>query len=243
MNRLIGFTIILFLSHTLLAQTSTISYQSEELIVHKLSENSFVHETFLQTNDWGKVSCNGFVYTSNSEAIIFDTPSNDQASKELIAFLRDSMKLDIKYIVPTHFHIDCLGGLEIFQKAGIKSISNKETQTLAEKSGYTTPVKTFKNEKKLVIGGSDVLIKHYGEGHTVDNVIAYIPTEELVFGGCLVKRVNAGKGNLEDANIDAWPNTIRSIKKDISKISVVIPGHGPWGGEELLDYTIELFDK
>jgi metallo-beta-lactamase class B len=58
----------------------------------------------------------------------------------------------------------------------------------------------------------------------------------------MVKSMNASKGNLEDANVKEWSNTIRKIKSKYPAASLVVPGHGNAGGQELLDYTITLFE-
>ena len=73
------------------------------------------------------------------------------------------------------------------------------------------------------------------------NVVGYFPEDKVVFGGCLIKTVGAGKGNLEDANVAAWPATVSKVKATYSKAEIVIPGHGKTGGTELFDYTIKLF--
>ena len=80
-----------------------------------------------------------------------------------------------------------------------------------------------------------------GEGHTKDNIIGYFPSENVMFGGCLIKEIRAGKGNLEDANVNDWSATVEKIKQEYPKTKIVIPGHGKYGGTELLDYTIKLF--
>jgi len=66
--------------------------------------------------------------------------------------------------------------------------------------------------------------------------------DNVLFGGCLVKEVGAGKGNLEEANPTAWPESVRNVKAKYPDVKMVVPGHGAWGGIELLDYTINLFE-
>jgi metallo-beta-lactamase class B len=85
------------------------------------------------------------------------------------------------------------------------------------------------------------MVKYFGEGHTKDNVVGYFPSENILFGGCLIKELKATKGYLGDANIAQWPNTVERIKEQYPNIKIVIPGHGAIGGSELLDYTIKLF--
>ncbi|MEM7381519.1 MAG: subclass B1 metallo-beta-lactamase, partial [Bacteroidota bacterium] len=53
--------------------------------------------------------------------------------------------------------------------------------------------------------------------------------------------LNARKGNLADANIAQWSQTMELIKAKFPEIEIVIPGHGKAGGMELLDYTYQLF--
>ena len=82
-----------------------------------------------------------------------------------------------------------------------------------------------------------------GEGHTRDNVVSYFLDEKVLFGGCLIKSLKSGKGNLADANTAEWSNTVKTIKRQFKDVEMVIPGHGKPGGIELLDYTIEMFKE
>jgi metallo-beta-lactamase class B len=73
--------------------------------------------------------------------------------------------------------------------------------------------------------------------------VAYFPEERVLFGGCLLKALNAGKGNLEDANVDKWSNSVEFLKQRFPHLKWVIPGHGDSGDHGLFDYTIQLFRK
>lgn len=48
--------------------------QSDDLVIIKLSDNVYQHISYLQTESWGKVACNGMIVIEGDEAIIFDTP-------------------------------------------------------------------------------------------------------------------------------------------------------------------------
>lgn len=216
------------------------SYYSENLRIEKISDNLFKHVSYLETKDFGKVPCNGVIYFNQNEAIIFDTPVDNKASAELISWVG---KKSIKAVVATHFHIDCLGGLKEFHSNGIKSYANKLTIELAKQDKQVLPKNSFENELKIKIGDEIVVAKKFGQGHTKDNVIGYIANEKAIFGGCLIKGLGAGKGNLADANILEWPMTVSKIKSEFPELEIVIPGHGKIGGIELLDYTIDLFTE
>jgi metallo-beta-lactamase class B len=217
-------------------------YSSENLIIRKISAHTYQHISYLQTQSFGKVDCNGMIVVSGGEAVIFDTPATNETSLELISFLKTQRGLKIKAIIPTHFHADCLGGLEEFHKAGIPSYANQLTIELAKSLNAVLPQNAFKNSMTLSVGGKNVEVKFFGEGHTRDNVVGYFPEDGVLFGGCLIKEVGAGKGNLADANTAAWPQTVRRVKAEFPQAKVVIPGHGKIGGAELLDFTIRLFE-
>jgi metallo-beta-lactamase class B len=223
--------------------TSALGQQDDALRVEQLTENTFQHITYLKTQDFGNVACNGMIVRDNGKAIIFDTPANDQDSKELIEWVENTLQCKVVAIVATHFHIDCLGGLNEFHRRNIPSYASNKTIAFAKSKGSPVPQNGFDNQLELKVGDQKVMNAFVGEGHTQDNIIGYFPSEKVLFGGCMIKSMGAGKGNLEDANVKAWPTTVEKVKTQFSDAQVIIPGHGNPGGQELLDFTIELFRK
>ena len=228
-------------TNVLRAQSDTI-YNSANLLIRKISENAFIHISYLNTNDFGKVACNGMVIAADGEAIVLETPVDDASSIELIRFIEKKLKADIKAVIAHHFHIDCVGGLNAFHDREIPSYAGMKTIGLCTENGYPIPENALENGEELEIGGQQVLCRYFGAAHTVDNIVTYLPSEKLLFGGCMVKALNAGKGNLADADTLQWPLTIRKIRTAYPDVDLLIPGHGPHGNSELLDYTIRLFE-
>lgn len=216
-------------------------YKSKQLIITQISENAFEHTSYKQTDDFGNVPCNGLVVRSKDETIVFDTPTNDKSSEELIAWITETLHCRINAIIPTHFHDDCLGGLNAFHQHHIPSYAHVKTIDLATKDHVTVPQNGFMDSLRLKVGDEHVVATFFGEGHTKDNVVGYFPAEKILFGGCLIKELNAGKGYLGDANVAAWPATVENVKKAYPDVKLVIPGHGNYGSKHLLDYTIKLF--
>lgn len=217
------------------------SYTSDNLIVNELNDNVFNHISFLQTESFGKVACNGMVVINDGEALIFDTPTNNLASEELIRWLENVEKVTVKGVVITHFHDDCLGGLSAFHSKQIPSYATNQTISLARSSGAEVPINGFDESLTLAVGNQSVINSFMGEGHTKDNIVSYYPAGKTLFGGCLVKTSGATKGFLGDANVAEWSTTVEKVKAAYPNIQTVIPGHGSIGGIELLDYTIRLF--
>jgi metallo-beta-lactamase class B len=220
---------------------ANVVHRTDALIITQLSESTFEHTSFLQTEDFGNVPCNGLIVANGPEAIVFDTPTTDTTSAELIGWISGTLGARITAIVPTHFHNDCLAGLQAFHAKGIPSYAYHRTLDLARKKGFVVPQHGFTDPLILHVGQEKVIVKHFGEGHTVDNVVGYFPREHVLFGGCLIKEIDAGKGYLGDANVAAWSATVERVKQEYPDVELVVPGHGACGGQELLDYTIQLF--
>ena len=218
-------------------------YKTNDLIVTQISANAFEHTSYLQTQDFGKVPCNGLIAKNGNEVIIFDTPTNNKSANELIEWITKQLHCRINAVIPTHFHDDCLGGLTSFHNKNIPSYAYFTTIELAKERNFTVPQNSFSEPLSLKVGKTQVTAKFFGEGHTKDNVIGYFPSENMMFGGCLIKELNATKGFLGDANVAAWSTTVEKIKKEYPNVKLVIPGHGERGDAKLLDYTINLFKK
>jgi len=216
-------------------------YKSKDLIITQIAENSFEHTSFKQTNDFGYVPCNGLIVRNSNEAIIFDTPTNDKNSKELIKWIEDKLHCKINAIIPTHFHDDCLGGLKVFDENYIPSYAYFKTIELAKENKYVVPKNSFKDSLTLKVGNENIIVKFFGEGHTKDNVVGFFPSDNILFGGCLIKELEANKGYLGDANVKDWSNSVEKVQNEYPNVKIIVPGHGEYGDKKLLDYTIKLF--
>jgi len=223
-------------------QIITPEYESKNLIINKLSDHVYQHISYLNTESFGRVACNGMIVINDNEAVVFDTPATNETAEELIGYLTGQLHAKITGVVATHFHADCVGGLEAFHQKGVPSYAENRTIAFLKDKESSRPQKGFNNSLALKVGNKKVYATYLGEGHTRDNVIGYFPEDKALFGGCLVKEVGAGKGNLEDANVVAWPATIKKVKARYPQTKIVIPGHGKVGGTELLDFTVKLFE-
>lgn len=103
----------------------------------------------------------------------------------------------------------------------------------------------YDEEKVIDFDGEEIVIYYPGESHSPDNVVVYIPDKAVLFGGCMVKAASASSlGNVADANMVEWQNSIEKLKYkyNVENVDFVIPGHGETGDIELLDKTLDLFE-
>jgi metallo-beta-lactamase class B len=214
---------------------------SDDIELVRLSDNAYVHISWYTFKGFGRVACNGLIFINNNEAFLFDTPATDSLTMVLVDYFENVMKLKIKGFVPNHWHSDCIGGLGYLQKKHIESYANQITIDIAKKEKLAVPNHGFKDSLTLSLG--DKLIKCYypGPAHTLDNIAVWIPSEKILFAGCMVKSMDSKNlGNIADGDVNAYPATIGKLYLKFRSAKIVIPGHGDFGGIELIKHTREL---
>ncbi len=230
--------------------TICISGQSNEIVINNdiqltlLQDSIFIHTTWHNSENYGRVPSNGMVIIKKGQAIMIDTPMDNEETRQLAVFLKDSLHVSLVKHIAGHYHADCIGGLEYLQNQGVESIANSMTVKKCNELGLPVPSTSFDDSLKFSFNGLQIVCRYFGGGHSADNIVVWIPEKQILFGGCLVKPSGAkGLGNIHDAVLDEWDTTIEKILASYPGIKTVIPGHGAYGDRELLYHTIELVRK
>ncbi len=236
------FSLFLFAGHAQPAYRRIAVSKDIELI--QLSESAFVHVSWSELPDYGRFSSNGLIFARKGEAFLFDTPMTEALTKELVTWITDTMKLKLVGFVPNHWHRDCTGGLAYLQGKKVKSYANQRTIDIARSKGLPLPEVGFKDSLQLKLGNSTILCYYPGAAHSTDNIVVWIPSEKILFAGCMVKSMDAKNlGNTADGDLKAYPNTLGMVLRKFPTAKTVIPGHGDFGGLELIRHTMELLNK
>jgi metallo-beta-lactamase class B len=217
---------------------------SKDIELIKLSENAYVHVSYASLPVYGRFDSNGLIFINNHDAFLFDTPMTDSLTKILVAYLQDSMNLKITGFVPNHWHDDCIGGLGYLKSLKIESYANQMTIDIAKKENLPLPDHGFSDSLQLKLG--DKMIKCYypGPAHTLDNIVVWIPSEKILFAGCMVRSLDSKSlGHTSDGDLKAYPITIEKLLHKFQNAKIVIPGHGSFGGFDLIKHTLELATK
>ena len=211
----------------------------KNLKIKKLSDNVYQHISFKKTESWGVVEASGLVVINGTEAHMIDTPWTTQATKELIEWI-EAKGLTLKNTVVTHSHEDASYGLPLLNDFKIKTYATSLTNKLLKsKKRETSSDEILSNTFELVDGVVSVF--YPGPGHAEDNIVVWLPKEKILFGGCFVKSLHAKNlGNLGDAVISEWPNSIQKVINRYPDIKLVVPGHGDVGDISLLTHTQKL---
>jgi len=236
------FLVLLFSSFNVASQIKTSKIVvSDDIEFIKISESAYVHVSVSEIPQFGMVSSNGLIFISEKEAFLFDTPVTESQTEVLVSWLKEKMGISVIGFAPNHWHGDCMGGLGYLKSQNIKSYANQMTIDIANEKMLPVPDIGFRDSLKLKIGKKDIELYYFGGAHSLDNIVVWIPSEKILFPGCIVKSIDAtSPGNLSDGDLKAYPKTLNMILKRFRSAKFVIPGHGPIGGAELIEHTKEI---
>ena len=169
---------------------------------------------------------------SNKEGMIIDP--GDEA-KQILKRVKD-LKLDIKFIVLTHGHIDHTGALkEVREVTGAKvaihadDAKSLKVQSLSRIFGlsYPTPPppdRLLKDGDSLDVGGMHFEVLHT-PGHTSGGIC--LLGEGVVFSGDTLFNYGIGRTDLPGGSSSQLMNSIQTKLMTLPDNTVVYPGHGP----------------
>ncbi|MEB0277053.1 subclass B1 metallo-beta-lactamase [Mucilaginibacter sp. 5C4] len=185
---------------------------------------------------------NSLLAVTPKGVVLVNTPWGDEQTQELVDSVKRRFNKKIIFCVATHFHDDCVAGFNILKKQGAKTYASKQTYALAKKEKNELPQYTFARDTTFNIGGVKLQTYYPGAGHTSDNIVVWLPQGNVLFGGCLVKSLDADtKGFTGDADLNHWPVAIKNVKTKFPTAQYLVPGHQGWqGGTKQLSHTLKI---
>ncbi len=221
--------------------------QKPKLVVTPLNDRVLVHITYgmYQGN---AVPSNGLIIKTSDGVVLIDTgwdsDGNTDNTQQLLQWVADSLHQPVRLCIVTHAHDDRVGGINELHKAGIRVISTPLTAQKTVREGYESPDGILSNDTTFTVGQEPIRCYFPGEGHTSDNIVVWLPNQQILHGGCFVKSVVAdGMGNIADANLSEWPNSIRRVMHAFGTAKIVVPGHDEWTDTKALQHTLTLLKK
>jgi metallo-beta-lactamase class B len=238
-NKLIP-PILLLLTVFKLVANEPIEWVDKNIGITQLTNNTYLIQTSYSCN--GHLDCNHLLVIDRNDIVLVNTPATDSLTAILLDRIEDRFKKKVTKLVVSHFHDDSSGGLQETSKRGITSYGSIKTSNLLKsQSKYIDTI--FADSLKITLQTTNLFLHYLGAGHSIDNIITWLPSENVLFGGCLLKSVTAtDKGNIKDADILAWPVTIQKAQKKFANAKIVIPGHAAVGDFSIFDHTIKTIE-
>jgi metallo-beta-lactamase class B len=247
----------------LAASAATAETISPGLSVERLEEGVFL---VVHAYPWASNSL--LAVMRDGRLLMIDTPSTPKATGELLAWASSKLGERDVVAVTTHFHVDRLGGNAELARRGIpiygstltpKAIAERGASSLKglaamipdpkvrsyyETFKYVPPTRLFDPRAGLVLdfGGEEARIEYPGVGHSVDNLVVYLPDRRLLFGGCMILAMETGSvGNVADGDVPRWIGSLAFV--EAGDCDIVVPGHGRPGGPGLVAHTGEVLQS
>jgi metallo-beta-lactamase class B len=233
----------------------------EDLYVRKVQDGLFI---ITHSFPWPGNSM--IVEMKNSNLVLVDTPYTPEATQEVLDWVETQLGEREITAINTGFHYDNLGGNSYLIEQGIPVYGSELTVALLEERGeemrsitldwlqapqyqryyeahkelaYIAPTHLFKLEEGLTLEFGDEIVQVYypGPSHSPDNVVVYFPSRKILFGTCMIIGMD-DVGNTSDADLDAWPDSVRDLAR--FDFDFLVPGHGNRLDPGLLKHTINL---
>lgn len=213
-----------------------------EVRLHKIRDGVWAH---VATQEMGGIvyPSNGLVVLDGNGLFLVDTAWGGENTAALLSAIETHIGLPVRRSVSTHFHDDRVEGVDVLRAADVETYATPLTRRLAEAEGNEVPdfILDGLAEAGTAVQFGPVEVFFPGVGHTPDNLVIYVPEARVLLGGCAVFESSRQlPGYLGDADVAAWPKSLRRVRARYPDAEILLPGHGVPGGLELLDHTITV---
>ncbi len=238
MKKGILFLMLLNLSVYRLFAGDSIDRVNKNIEITKLTDKAYLIQSSYACN--GQLDCNHLLITDSKDMVLVNTPASDSLTVIMINCIEKKFKRKVTKVIVSHFHDDSSGGLKETSKRGITSYGLDKTRDLLTSENKDIDI-LFRDSLTIQLQTTELDLFYFGAGHSIDNIVTWLPGEKILFGGCLLKSLNAtDKGNSKDADLVTWPGTVQKAKGRFTNAKIVIPGHSSIGDASIFDHTIKI---
>lgn len=209
----------------------------------KISENVWVHTSTYTIPGQSPIPVNGLVIVDGEEVILADAVWGELATLSLLETVEREIGKPVTKLITTHHHADRVMGVDAAEWKGIEVFTHPDTPALAARNGWPVPntsVAALKQPGSRIKVGN-VEVAYPGPGHASDNLVVYVPSDKILYGGCAVRGAESQSlGNILDANLKTWAESLAWVKTTYPEADLVVPGHGKGADLRLIDHTLTL---
>jgi len=189
------------------------------------------------------ISNAGFVITQD-RVVVIDALGSPDLARQLLAEIKKRTSLPVTDVIVTHYHADHIYGLQVFKEAGAriwaheagKNYLHSETAQarlaasrvdLAPWVDAQTQL-VFADEwltadRSLNLGGVTFQLMHLGPAHSLEDLVVYLPRQQVLFAGDLMFRQRVPFVGQADSR--HWQQGLTLLSS--LTVQWAVPGHGP----------------
>ncbi len=211
--------------------------------VRKIAPELWLHTTTAVIPGNYVFPANGLILERRGGSLLIDTTYTPGQAEVLVQWAKRELARPITLAIATHFHTDRTGGVEGLKKRGIRTLAYPLTCTLAAEHQMPVPEPIADFAAGAYRLDADCELFFPGAGHTRDNVVAWLPRQQVLLGGCFLKSVTSRDlGNVADAVVPDWAGSVRRAREHYPAARITIPGHGTIEGDPIAR-TVNLLAK
>jgi metallo-beta-lactamase class B len=219
--------------------------QAEEkrLQITPLTGDFYIYTTF-NSYEGSRVPAHGMYLLTSDGVVLFDTPWDTTQFQPLLDSIQSRHQQHVTVCIATHWHSDRTEGLAYYRRKGIKTYTTSRTDRLSQENNKKRAEHLMTKDTVFNPGQYSFQVYYPGEGHTSDNIVVWFDSARILYGGCLIKGVEAENlGYLGDANVSAYETTLRNVQRKCPSPKYIIVSHHDWTNNKSLEHSIELAKK
>lgn len=205
---------------------------------------------FVQADGSWFINNTGLI-ASDGEVVCIDSCATEARTLSFLTAIRSVTSRPVEILVNTHHHPDHTNGNGLLAPRTIVAHTACRAElarapwppspgvfepVLWGQIDARPPSLCFEASARLYISGRRLDLVHLGPAaHTTNDVIAWLPEERILFAGDLVW--GAGTPFALSGSISGWLSALERLEAFAP--AIVVPGHGPVGGPELLIATAD----
>ena len=217
-----------------------------EIELRQLRPDVWIHTSYYTYPGGARVPANGLVVREGDGLLLVDTAWGERLTRALLERIETELGLPVRRAVVTHSHYDRVAGVDVLEARRISVYAHSLTQRRAIGQGMPVPDTTLPNldapGASIRLGAIEIFFP--GPGHAPDNLMVWVPSQRVLFGGCAVRAAaSLTLGSVSDADLASWPEAIGRAQARYPEAEIVVPGHGDPGGADLLEHTMSLLKR
>ena len=178
------------------------------------------------------------LYDETGEAVIIDPGCYEQQEKKSLDQFVLSKKLNVKYLLNTHCHVDhVLGNDHVKETYKVPFLIHeielpilKAVRSYAGNYGFVNyhealPDQYLKEGDRVKFGNTELLVL-FLPGHSPGHIGFYCEKEKMVIAGDVLFQRSIGRTDLPGGNFETLINSIHQKLFTLPDDVVVYPGHG-----------------